>query len=254
MAADPPLPDARRDRPAAGDDRPARRPRPRPGRAPGPHRGRLPGVLRDRRRRRVRPARRRRSTPRPAAAVRPSTAPTGGRRCTRRSCSRGRGQPAARRAPPGRAVDHRPGRRRRGRRRRRAPGAGPQPGPAGLRVGAGRSTRGTAPEPWRCCPRSAGCCRPAARDRGAIELGMPSQEVEPGPRRRLDGRLPRPLRSRAGTRRSRCSPGGARPGSCWTAGSGCCARCRRPSPAAVAALRRLAAGARRRLAGRRRPG
>ena len=83
--------------------------------------------------------------------------------------------------------------------------------------------------------------RELAVRRGAVELELPEQEVVRA-RRTVAGpcRSGTGSTSRRGTRRSRCSPGWPRRGSCWTPGSGCCARCPRPEPTAVAELRRTA--------------
>ena len=151
---------------------------------------RLPGLLRDRRRRRVRRRWAARSTPRPAAAARPSTAPTAGRRCTRRSCARARPACCPTSSGPAAlwtidldadgesvAVDLR-----RARVRSRAQLDYPRPV---------RPTPGCPPEPLALLPEIGRLLQARARDRGAIELGTPSQEVEAGPGRRLDRRLPR---------------------------------------------------------------
>ena len=208
---------------------PVGQPGPRPGRAPRRPRRRLPGQLRDRRRRRVRPARqrarRRGAPPRPdALQPRPAhpAAPAG--------AQRGRREPAARRAPPGR----RSGRStstptasrsqvelRRARVRSRAqldyPRCRPRPTPA------------RCPSRWPCCPRSARCCEQRAAERGAIELGTPEQEVVADAGRRLD---PRPARRPA--RRGWNAQISLLTGRCAAAlmldgGVGCCARCRPPA-------------------------
>ena len=104
-----------------------------------PAAGRVPGALRDRRRRRVRRAgrraRRRGAPPRPDRLL-----PRRLGAAAPALLSEGAASLLPGRAPAGRAVDDRPGRRRRARRRRRAAGPGAQPGPAGLR--------------GRCRPRS----------------------------------------------------------------------------------------------------
>ena len=83
------------------------------------------------------------------------------------------------------------------------------------------------------------------RDRGGVSLQIPEQEIvpdEPWP----DGRPPGSsrsgvcCRSRAGTRRSRCSPGWRRRTSCSTARSASCAPCRRPITGSLRRLRQTA--------------
>ena len=139
--------------------------------------GRLPGQLRDRRRRRLRRAGRRRSTPRRGAAGRRSTAPTGGRRCTRRCSARARPACCAEQLRP--AVlwtidldaDGEPVRvdLRRARVRSRAQLDYP--------AVQAQADAGTLPEPLALLPEIGALLQRRAAERGAIELGTPDQEV-----------------------------------------------------------------------------
>ena len=196
-----------------------------------------------------------RSTPRPGGAPRPSTAPTCAPRCTRRCSARAR--PACCRTRSARpcsggststaagevaAVDVR-----RALVRSRA-----QLDYPGLQAAL---DAGTAPEPVALLPRVGELRTALARARHATELDVPEQEVVPAGRRRLDGASSAAsCRSSGGTRRSRCSPAPARPGSCSTAGIGLLRTLPAPRPEDVAALRRLAPALGDRLAGRGRAG
>ena len=107
-----------------------------------------------------------------------------------------------------------------------------------------RRRRSTTAPPTRSCVllKEVGELRwERERERGGISLPLPEQEVV------VDGRplvadLPRRCcPSRSGTRRSRCSPGWARPRSCCTARRASSGRCRPAPDWALAKLRRTAA-------------
>ena len=185
---------ARRDRRPPRDPGPRRQPRSRSGRAPGRPGDRLPGHLRDRRRRRVRGARQRARPrgpapradalqPRPADAAAPAGAQRGG------------GQPAPRRRPARRRLDHRPRCRRRAGRGAGAPRRGSAAAPSWtIPRSRPRPTPERCPSRWPCCPGSApaaGTGRRARRDRA----GHPRPGGAGDPGRELDPRLPgRPAR------------------------------------------------------------
>jgi hypothetical protein len=125
----------------------------------------------------------------------------------------------------GRAVDDRPGRRRRHHRGRGEAGARAQPGPAGLRGGAGRRGRPAGRGADRAAAEIGKLLLARAAERGAINLPLPEQEIEPdGDGWRLRLRAPVPVEEY--NAQISLLTGRARPASCWPAGSGCCARCR----------------------------
>ena len=93
-----------------------------------------------------------------------------------------------------RAVDHRPRRRRRHRRRHAGAGPGAQPGQARLRRPCRRQfDAGTAAEPIALLPEIGALLTARGLDRGAINLPLPEQEIEPdGDGYRLVLRAPLP--------------------------------------------------------------
>ena len=80
---------------------------------------------------------------------------------------------------------------------------------------------GTLPEPLALLPEIGARCSSSGRPSAArSSWARPEQEVVAAPGRRLDPRAARrPAGRRRGTRRSRCSPAGARRRSCSTAAS-----------------------------------
>ena len=193
-----------------------------------------------------------RSRPRPGGAGRPSTCPTARCRCTRRCSARAPRAccPTQDRAAVLWTIDldadgettvavHLERARVRSRAKLDYVGR------------AARRRRGRpSPSRSRCCRRSASCSSSAAWPAARSACPLPEQEIEAdGDGWRLVLRAPRAGRGvqrpdLAADRRARP------PASCSTAGSACCARCRRRAPEAIARLRAAAAGPGHRMAGR----
>ena len=202
----------RRARHPVRDDRPARQHGPRPGVPRRTAGERLPRALRDRRRRRVRRARRR-ARPRVVRTRRHAVPPRRSRADAARRARRRRGQPAPRRRNGPRSCGRSISTRRASRRPR---GSNARPCAAGpgstTRACRPRSTRATPTSRSRCCARSDA---PARRARSGARRREPRPAVAGGHarrERRVHARVRRAaVRSRDGTRRSRCSPAWKRP-------------------------------------------